>query len=187
MKNKLQLWTDGSCKKNGQKGAYGGWAAIIIDKEMEGEFRACGREESTTNNIMEMKAMINGLKTITDFYGDNVEVTVYSDSAYVLNCRAQRWYENWRKNGWKNAKREKVKNRELWEELIPYFENPNFSFEKVAGHVGIRYNEMVDTLAQGAAENQENFKVPISGEKITWTLFKWEDLIFEEANDKWLM
>ena len=172
MKNKIQLWTDGSCKKNGQKGAYGGWAAIIVDKNL-GEFRACGREEATTNNIMEMKAMINGLNAIKEYYGDSIRVIVYSDSAYVLNCRAQRWYDNWIKNGWKNSKREKVKNRELWEELIPYFEDGLIEFQKVAGHAGIEYNEMVDTLAQSAAEGIEAYGVPVSeSSEIFWKLFK---------------
>lgn len=170
----IELWTDGSCKKNGQKGAYGGWGAIIIDKDTNCQFRACGREEATTNNIMEMKAIIHGLKAIENKYGEAVKVIIYSDSAYILNCRNQRWYNNWIKNGWKNAKEERVKNKELWEILIPYFKNSLYDFQKVAGHTGITMNEEVDTLAQSAAEG-----VPLSGikisetdEMINWTLFK---------------
>lgn len=174
----LELWTDGSCKKNGQKGAYGGWAAVVVDKDTNCQFRACGREEATTNNIMEMKAMINGLEVIKTQYGDNVKVVVYSDSAYILNCYNQRWYDTWIKNGWKNAKREKVKNKELWETLIPFFESPLHDFQKVTGHAGVAMNEMVDTLAQCAADNMItlNLEVPISDadadSEITWILFK---------------
>lgn len=173
----LELWTDGSCKKNGQKGAYGGWAAVVVDKDTDCQFRACGREEATTNNIMEMKAMINGLKAIEDQYGDNVKVVVYSDSAYILNCRSQRWYDNWIKNGWKNSKREKVKNRELWEALIPFFESPLYDFQKVAGHAGVTMNEMVDTLAQFAAEGIPTFGVSITeaSETINWLCAKGEE------------
>lgn len=171
----IELWTDGSCKKNGQKGAYGGWGAVIIDEEL-GEYRACGREEATTNNIMEMTAMIKGLNLAKKMYGNEVKIVVYSDSAYILNCRAQRWYDNWIKNGWKNSKREKVKNRELWEELIPYFKDGLVDFQKVAGHMGIEYNEMVDTLAQSAAEGIEAYGVPVSDASLEiWKLFKEND------------
>lgn len=168
----LELWTDGSCKKNGQKGAYGGWGAVIIDKG-DCEYRAYGKEEATTNNAMEMKAIIKGLNFIKEKYENSVKVIVYSDSAYILNCRTQRWYDSWIKNGWKNSKKEKVKNRELWEELIPYFEDELIDFQKVAGHVGIEYNEMVDNLAQSAAEGVELYGISISeNDKDLWKIFK---------------
>lgn len=169
----IELWTDGSCKRNGQEGAYGGWAAIISDKNTDYQFRACGREELTTNNIMEMKAIINGLRKIGELYEKDISVIVYSDSAYVLNCYTQRWYDNWIKNGWKNSKKERVKNKELWEELVPYFENPLYDFRKVAGHSGVKYNEIVDEIAQCAAESNSCYGLDVSeGTKIYWKMFK---------------
>ena len=150
----LELWTDGSCKKNGQKGAYGGWGAVVIDKG-DCEYRAYGKEEATTNNVMEMKAIVKGLDFIKEKYENSVKVIVYSDSAYILNCRAQRWYDSWIKNGWKNSKKEKVKNRELWEKLIPYFQDARFQFTKVKGHNGDYWNERVDELAVAARKHTE--------------------------------
>ena len=147
----IELWTDGSCKKNGQKGAYGGWGAVIIDEEL-GEYRACGREEATTNNIMEMTAMIKGLNLAKKMYGNEVKIVVYSDSAYILNCRAQRWYDNWIKNGWKRGKNEPVKNPDLWKRLLKVMEPHKVNFIWVKGHNGHPLNERCDVLATTAAD-----------------------------------
>lgn len=81
--------------------------------------------------------------------------TIYSDSAYIINCITQKWYKKWQTNGWRNSKKEPVANRELWERLIPYFENPRFSFEKVKGHSGEKdWNDYVDRLAVEAKKTK---------------------------------
>lgn len=81
---------------------------------------------------------------------------VYSDSAYIINCYKQKWYNKWQINDWKNSKKEPVANKELWEQLIPYFDNVMFSFEKVPGHAGHVYNEMVDQMAVQAKKGDKN-------------------------------
>jgi ribonuclease HI len=83
------------------------------------------------------------------------EIVVYSDSAYVINCYKQKWYKKWQVNGWINSKKQPVANKELWEQLIPYFENPFFSFEKVAGHADNKYNNLVDEMAVKAKFMEE--------------------------------
>lgn len=149
---KLQLWTDGSCKKNGKKGAIGGYAYVIVDEDVGivDEFSAA--DHNTTNNRMELKAVIYGLRAVKSYVkSEFYEVEVYLDSAYIQNCFAQNWYKAWITNGWKTASKEPVKNQDLWEELIPYFNDIRYTFIKVKGHNGVKYNEIVDALAQEAA------------------------------------
>ena len=83
------------------------------------------------------------------------EVVVRTDSAYIHNCYSQKWYIGWEKNGWKNSKKEPVKNKELWEILIQAFKNPNISFEKVKGHEDDLWNNFCDKLAVESAEKGE--------------------------------
>lgn len=147
-----QLYTDGSCKGNGKESSIGGYAFIVIDGYNEIETMVMkGGFKGTTNNKMELTAMIDGLeymcKNHEDFYCE-----VFTDSAYIFNCYKQKWYINWEKNEWKNSKKEPVKNKELWENLIPYFKDERFIFNKVKGHAGHKWNEQVDTMAQLAAE-----------------------------------
>lgn len=163
---KIELWTDGACRGNGQKAAIGGWAFLIKDDNDIVYWKDAGATQNTTNNQMELTAVLRGLKRIDEMNptpndiiapsyfepGFSISVTVYSDSAYLQRCWEEKWYKNWQKNGWKNSKKEPVKNRELWEALIPYFENSNYTFEKVQGHNGIQYNEIVDTMATSAAD-----------------------------------
>lgn len=127
------LYTDGGCSGNQSEINIGGYGAILQYGEHKKEIY--GGEKNTTNNIMEMTAVIEGLKAITD---KNLKVEVYSDSAYVVNCFAQKWYINWEKNGWKNSKKQPVENKELWEtliELVRSFEQ--VTFFKVKGHLDI--------------------------------------------------
>ena len=80
-------------------------------------------------------------------------VIIYTDSAYLHNCYTQKWYVNWQNNGWRNTKKEKVANQDLWERLIRYFEMPEVEFVKVKGHADNKWNNYVDGLAQGASAN----------------------------------
>lgn len=151
---KIKVYTDGSCRGNGGTSARGGWGFVIFDEEGNFLKEGSGASFNTTNNKMEMIAVIEAINWIeenlekdTNFY------EIYTDSAYIHNCMTQRWYINWRNNNWKNSKKEPVKNRELWEQIIPYFIKANFTFRKVKGHAGIPENEYVDKLATTAADN----------------------------------
>ena len=80
-------------------------------------------------------------------------VIVYTDSAYLHNCYTQKWYRNWQMNGWRNAKKEKVANQDLWERLVHFFEAPEVEFVKVKGHADNEWNNYVDNLAQSTSAN----------------------------------
>ena len=149
----IKVSTDGSCRANGSANAVGGWAFAIV-REDELIYAARGMVFGTTNNQMELEAVKRAIKWIgTGSEFRNEQVEIYTDSAYIQNCVSQKWYVNWQKNGWVNTKKEPVKNREYWEILIPYFTNERFSFLKVKGHNGDKWNEYVDELAQEASAN----------------------------------
>lgn len=149
-----EIYTDGSSLKNGNKKSKGGYAYAIYHNN---QLLSYGSECTIggTNQQMEILAAICGLKEFetivnSDFYN----CTLYSDSAYLINCKNQKWYEKWMNNGWINSKNEPVANKELWLKIIPYFENSNIIFKKVKGHAGIEKNEFVDKLAQSAARTE---------------------------------
>lgn len=152
-----KLYTDGATSKNGYEGAYGGygWAIITNDKLVED---GRGYISPATNNICELRGMIEGCRSVQSVIEPFDVVLVYSDSAYIVNCYKQGWYKGWERNGWTNSKKQPVANKELWEELIPFFENPNFKFEKVKGHSTDEsshsyWNNYVDRLAVEAKNN----------------------------------
>jgi ribonuclease HI len=135
---KYKLYTDGSCKNE-----IGGYAYIILKDEREVEVFS-DRVENTTNNRMEMQAVIAGLKR----FANSAEINIYTDSAYVMNCFLQKWYLKWRRNQWKNSQGDDVKNKTLWQELIPLVESREVTWIHVKGHSGNVYNERVDYLAR---------------------------------------
>ena len=161
---KIIIYTDGACSNNGYEGARGGWA-FIIAKDNIVIYQNSGAQENTTNQRMELLSVINACEFIEDMeiYSDNNtqfnigEIEVYSDSAYLINCYLQKWYDNWEKNCWMNAKKQPVANKDLWERLIPFFRNRKFSFLKVKGHSGIEYNELCDKLAVQARSKNLTF------------------------------
>ncbi len=134
MKEKtIYIYTDGACRGNQDKHNRGGYAALLCSGKYEKKIS--GAEINTTNNIMEMKAVIEALKLIKD---KSYSVMVFSDSAYVVNCINDKWYVKWRKNGWINSKKEAVLNKELWEELIQLVEGfCSITFIKVKGHLNV--------------------------------------------------
>ncbi len=142
---KVLIYTDGACSGNP---GPGGWAAILMFKEHKKEIS--GGEKETTNNIMEMTAVIMALKQLKKPCKYNVEV--YSDSAYVVNAFDKEWIYNWQKNNWKTASKEPVKNKELWEELYGLIQNINVKFIKVKGHSDNEFNNRCDELARGEIE-----------------------------------
>ena len=105
--------------------------------------------KDTTNNVMELTAVIEALKLLKF----NCNVKLYSDSAYVVNAFNQKWIYGWMKNGWKNSNKEPVKNKELWEELYSLTKIHNVEFIKVKGHADNKYNNRCDELARKAITN----------------------------------
>jgi ribonuclease HI len=140
-RKRVEIYTDGACSGNP---GPGGWAAVLRYGDHVKEIS--GGERETTNQRMELTAVLNGLRCLKE----PCEVTVFSDSAYVINCFRQRWYLTWRRNGWKNSKGEPVQNRDLWERLLSEVERHRVRFEKVKGHAGVALNERCDQLAREA-------------------------------------
>ena len=141
---KVTIYTDGACSGNP---GPGGWGAILMHNENKKELS--GGIKDTTNNIMEITAVLEALKALKF----PCEVDIYSDSAYVVNCFNQGWIYNWLKKGWKTASGENVKNKELWEELYNLTKVHNVTFHKVKGHADNEYNNRCDELARTAIKN----------------------------------
>ncbi|HCX04906.1 MAG: ribonuclease HI [Tissierellales bacterium] len=141
--NKIIIYTDGACSNNQKDNNLGGYGAVMLYKGHRKEIY--GGEKNTTNNIMEMKAIIEALKLLKTY---EIPVEIYTDSAYISNCMNQKWYEKWIKNGWKTANKKPVKNKELWMEILKYADKINtITFHKVPGHSGVELNEKADELA----------------------------------------
>lgn len=123
----------------------GGWGSVLIYNEHKKEIS--GGSKETTNNIMEMTAVIEALKLLKR----SCNVEIYSDSAYVVNAFEQGWIYGWQKNNWRTASKEPVKNKELWEELIALIKTHNsVKFIKVKGHSDNALNNRCDELARNA-------------------------------------
>ena len=142
----VQLYTDGACSGNHGAGGYG---AILIYKGIEKELS--GGERETTNNRMEIYAVIAGLRCLRE----PCEVTVYSDSAYTVNAFNEGWIFGWMKNGWKKADNKPVLNAELWQELYSLTQKHKVRFVKVKGHADNVYNNRCDALARAAIKKEE--------------------------------
>ncbi len=139
MKKHIEIYTDGACSGNP---GPGGWAAVLLYKDNKKEIS--GFEPNTTNNRMELLAVIKGLEALKVRAWD---VTVYSDSAYVVNAINNSWLNNWQTNGWKNSKKEDVANQDLWQRFLELKNLNNIKFVKVKGHSGHVWNERCDELA----------------------------------------
>jgi ribonuclease H len=135
------LYTDGACSGNP---GPGGWGAVLIFNGIEKELS--GANPNTTNNVMEITAVIEGLKALKR----PCNVNIYSDSAYVVNCFEKNWINNWIKNNWVNSKKDPVKNKELWLELYDLTKIHKVTFNKVKGHSNVKYNNRCDELARNA-------------------------------------
>ncbi|MER3523322.1 MAG: ribonuclease HI [Ignavibacteria bacterium] len=141
----IVIYCDGACSGNQSSNNVGGWGAVLRYREHVKELS--GGERNTSNQRMELTACIKALEHIKT---TSKPIEIYSDSAYVVNCMTERWYERWRRNGWKNAKKQPVENRDLWERLLELVERYNVTFKKVRGHAGVERNERADALAQEA-------------------------------------
>ena len=142
------LYTDGACSGNP---GIGGWGAILFYKDIKKELS--GGEEQTTNNRVELMAVIKGLEAIKE----NCKVDIYSDSAYVVNAFLQDWVSNWKNNGWRTAKGS-VQNQDLWQKLLSLLEKHEVQWHKVKGHADNEYNNRCDALARGEITKIKNSK-----------------------------
>ena len=138
---KVVIYTDGACSGNP---GPGGWGTILMYKGNKKEIS--GGKANTTNNVMEITAVIEGLKLLKY----PCEVEIYSDSAYVVNTFKQGWIYNWIKNNWKTSGKEPVKNQELWQELYDLTKIHKVKFNKVKGHSDNEFNNRCDELARNA-------------------------------------
>ena len=134
----VTLYTDGACSYNP---GPGGWGCILEFKGISKEFS--GYSENTTNNQMELLAVIQGLKALKE----KCDVDIFSDSAYVVNAFVNDWVYSWANNGWKTSNKKLVKNIQLWEELIQLTNYHNVSWHKVKGHSDNEKNNRCDFLA----------------------------------------
>lgn len=144
MSKEVIIYTDGACSGNP---GPGGWGTILMYKDTKKEIS--GYKENTTNNVMEITAVIEGLKLLKE----SCKVQIYSDSAYVVNAFNQHWIENWIKKNWQNSKKEPVKNKELWLELYALVKQHEVKFIKVKGHSDNDFNNKCDELARNAISN----------------------------------
>ena len=135
----VTIYTDGACSGNP---GPGGWGVILMHGQNKKELS--GGETDTTNNRMELLAVIRGLKTLTK----PCNVELYSDSAYVINAFNQNWIENWQKNDWKTSSKSPVKNKDLWLDLLSLLKVHNVKFIKVQGHSDNQFNNRCDELAR---------------------------------------
>jgi|TARA_B110000977_G_C10983137_1_gene456918 ribonuclease HI len=133
----IKIYTDGACKGNP---GVGGWGAIIMQDEKNIEL--FGGENETTNNRMELMAVIMALKEISS----NLELTIYTDSTYVQKGISE-WIKNWKVNNWRSSSKKPVKNKDLWIELDEAVGSRKINWEWVKGHAGNEGNEKADELA----------------------------------------
>ena len=140
MKN-VRIYTDGACSGNP---GIGGWAAILIYNGHEKEIS--GANKDTTNNRMELFAIIQGLAALKE----SCAVEVYSDSAYAVDAINKGWLANWKAANWKTADKKDVKNRDLWTDLSLKMGKHEVTFIKVKGHSDNEYNNRCDSLARKA-------------------------------------
>ena len=126
----INIYTDGACSGNQFETNSGGWGVILEYGAHTKE--SCGGEPNTTNNRMEMTALIEGLSALRK---KNLDVRVFSDSSYLINCLGKRWYEKWRANGWLTSDKRPVENKDLWEKLLAFLPDYEFRFYLIKGHI----------------------------------------------------
>lgn len=144
IRKQVEIYTDGACSGNP---GIGGWAAVLLynghRKEISGAF------DDTTNNRMELTAIIEGLKQLKE----PCDVTLFSDSAYSVDPFAKNWLDGWIARGWRTSTNDAVKNSDLWKELLSLTKIHNVTFVKVKGHADNALNNRCDLLARTAIKN----------------------------------
>ena len=158
----VNIYTDGACSGNQSKKNIGGWGAILEYKNHIKEI--FGGEINTTNNRMEMTALLSALKELKQ---TNLTIKVFSDSSYLVDCINNQWYVNWMNNDWARGKKgSSVKNVDLWKTLITCFDDHVFRFHRIKGHVDLK-SQKADLLR-------------IYSKFIEWngSLFSYEDFLY---------
>lgn len=159
----ITIYTDGACANNQSDQNFGGWGAVLTFGQHVKELY--GGAVNTTNNRMELTAVIEALKALKS---DHIPVKVYSDSAYTVNCFREKWYVGWLKNGWKNSQKKPVENQDLWEELLALVSaQKSIRFYKLKGHLdSASASEKEKWRKKLEADNQERYS-PEEFEQLT--------------------
>ena len=152
---KITIYTDGACSGNP---GVGGWAAILNYKGVEKEIS--GYDKSTTNNRMEVFAVIQALRCLKE----SCQCVIYTDSQYVADAFNQGWLKSWQENNWKTAGKSAVKNTDLWKALLYEINKHSVSFVKVKAHADNEYNNRCDKLARGEVDRYLEILKDSSGE-----------------------
>lgn len=151
----LEFYTDGAYSS---KSEMGGWAAICLEDGMIIDEQT-GYEPYSTNNRMELMAILSAFENINTVETTQTKVIVYTDSAYAANAFNQAWYQSWLKNGWKTADRQDVKNQDIWHRLVALYiklkAKYNLEIVRVKGHSGNKWNSYADALAVRARQKLE--------------------------------
>lgn len=142
----LKIYTDGACRGNQNDENIGGYGAVLEFGKHQKEIY--GGEINTTNNRMEMRALLEAFLAIKK-KGQRIEI--YSDSSYLMDCFRKKWYEKWLVNGWKTASKSPVENKDLWEKLLPFLDDHEILFYRVKGHVNL------DSPSTNANKHYEKF------------------------------
>ena len=140
----IEIYTDGACSGNP---GPGGWGVVLLYQGNKKEL--AGYQPETTNNRMELFAAIQGLAALRE----PCEVTLYSDSSYLINAFEKHWLDNWQRNGWKTSSKSPVENQDLWKLLLLHAKNHRVRFVKVKGHSDNAYNNRCDEMAVAAIRN----------------------------------
>ena len=146
MENQIEIYTDGSCLGNP---GPGGWASVVIE---DGKERwLSGGDPDTTNNRMEMMAVLSALKSLQV----GISATIFTDSQYVVNAIKKGWLDGWKRNSWCLSNGGPVRNQDLWKEMDDLLKERTCTFQWVRGHNGNPYNEKCDKIAVGEAKKQQ--------------------------------
>ena len=140
----IEIYTDGACSGNPGPGV---WGVVLLYQGNKKEL--AGYQPETTNNRMELFAAIQGLAALRE----PCEVTLYSDSSYLINAFEKHWLDNWQRNGWKTSSKSPVENQDLWKLLLLHVKNHRVRFVKVKGHSDNAYNNRCDEMAVAAIRN----------------------------------
>lgn len=136
----VNIYTDGACSGNQNDENLGGWGSVL--EYGPHTKRIYGGEKNTTNNRMEMTALVKALETLKE---ENLHLNIFSDSAYLIECFNQKWYLNWRRNGWMTAGKKPVENKDLWLRLLEQIEKyPFIRFHRIKGHLNPKKKEQMD-------------------------------------------
>ena len=140
----IEIYTDGACSGNP---GPGGWGVVLLYQGNKKELS--GYQPETTNNRMELFAAIQGLAALRE----PCEVTLYSDSSYLINAFEKHWLDNWQRNGWKTSSKSPVENQDLWKLLLLHVKTHRVRFVKIKGHSDNAYNNRCDEMAVAAIRN----------------------------------